>query len=110
MIASRVNANALHIQGRFVGEGCDGFSSLDQTISMPNGYNAQIPFIGNIILVTLSQDSRTIELNNPNYPVCSETGIRTGRAPNNNGLSTVTVSLALMFLLSDLMSFGQLVM
>jgi hypothetical protein len=108
MIASRVNANALHIQGRFEGGGCDGFSSLDQTIPMPNGYNTQIGFLGNIILVKLSEDSRTIELNNPIYPVCSETGIRNGPVPNHSALSTGNLSL--MFLLSGLISFGQLVL
>jgi hypothetical protein len=112
LILSRVNGNELRMQCRFTGEECEDFLSLDQTIAMPGGYSLQIGFLGSPILVTLSQDSHSIQLTNQFFSICSETAIRadpsvpssTGTAPINNALSTVTNNLTLLFLLSSLMS------
>ena len=60
---------------------------------MPDGYNAQIVFLGNFIQVQLSPDSRTIQLMNPFFPTCSETAVK------GEALSTTKTNMALVSLL-----------
>ena len=102
MTLSKVGGNALRIQCQFSGQCPPGTSSVDDTVSMPTGYSAQIAFMDDAILVTLSQDSRTIQLTNVLYPSCSETATRSG------ALSATTINLAFLFVSSGLMSLRQL--
>jgi hypothetical protein len=88
----------------FTGLGCAGSTSLDQTIPMPTGFAVQIIFLGNPIQVTLSENSRTIEMINPAYPMCSETAIRSG------AVSQSTINMASLVLLSSLLSFRQFIL
>jgi hypothetical protein len=99
-----VSGNALHVQCLFTGQCPSGASSLDQTIEMPAGFSAQVVFLNNPIQITLTQDSRSILFNNPEFPSCSEIATR------NSALSTVTLNLVLVFLLSGLVSFKQSMM
>jgi hypothetical protein len=86
---------------RFTGQCPSEALSIDELIAMPTGFDTQILFLGEPIMVTLSQDSRTILMNNPAAPLCSETAIR------NEALSLGTINLASVFMLSSLMSFRQ---
>jgi hypothetical protein len=87
----------------FTGAGCPvGPPHLDQTIATPSDFSTAVTFLGNQILVTLTQDSRTIQFTNPMFPSCSEIATR------NGALSTATINLAFVFLLSGLVSVKQL--
>jgi hypothetical protein len=100
-----VGAGALRIQCPLSGQCPSGSSYLDDTIEIPTGFNVEIESMGNPMLVTLSQDSRTIQINNLLFPSCSETATRNGAS-----LSTGTLNLAFVFLLSGLMAFKQLIL
>jgi hypothetical protein len=104
VIVSRVSTNALHVRCQFAGQCPSGGSFLDETIAMPVGFTAQILFLNNPILVTLSQNSRTIQFTNPLYPSCG------GTATRNGAMSTGTINLALVSLLVGLTSIKQFMM
>jgi hypothetical protein len=100
---SRTTNNYLQVKCQFVGQ-CPSSSYLDDSIPMPNSFETQIVFLGNPILIKLSQDSSTIELKNPLFPKCSETARR------NGAMSTSVINLLLIALLSSLISLKQFLM
>jgi hypothetical protein len=103
MVVSSASTNLLRVQCSFAGSVCpSGVLSLDDTIAMPDGYSAQIVFLGNRVLVELSPDSRTIQLTNPVFPSCSETAVK------SEALSSAKINMALMSLLFGFMSLTQL--
>ncbi|CAF1594344.1 unnamed protein product [Rotaria magnacalcarata] len=100
---SRTTNNHLRVKCQFVGQ-CPSSSYLDDSIPMPDSFETQIVFLGNPILIKLSQDSNTIELKNPFYPQCSETARR------NGAMSTSMINLLLIALLSSLISLKEFLM
>ena len=99
---SRIN-NELRIQCQFTGQ-CPPSTYIDDSIPMPSTFYTQIRVLGNIIQITLSEDSGTIQITNPLFPSCSDTASR------NGAISTITTSLALVALLSGLISLKQFLM
>jgi hypothetical protein len=103
MILSSVSGNELRVQCQFSGQCPGGSTSVDDTITMPSSYNTQIEFMGNLISVSLSQDSRTIEFINPSFSECSEIATRDGSS------SIGTTNLASIFILTGLSSVRQFI-
>jgi hypothetical protein len=95
--------NELRIQCQFVGQ-CPSSAYLDDTIPMPSTFNTQLLFLGSRILITLSQDSGTIQITNPSAPSCSETARRNGAS------STMNTNITFVVLLSGLMSIKHFLM
>ena len=103
MTLSPAGGNALRVQCQFSGYECPGGSlSYDQTITTPTGFSTLVSFLGNLIPVSLSEDSRTIQLTNPAYPRCSETATRSGSP------SAGSTNLAWFFLFSSLLTIKHL--
>lgn len=76
-VTSRVNANRARAQGKFLGRGCPVENlSIDEEVSIPDGYRLVILFMGEPIQLLLSQDSNSMQLSNEISPECSETAIR----------------------------------
>ncbi|CAF0775869.1 unnamed protein product [Adineta steineri] len=76
IILSSASANTLRIQSRFT---CfDATFWLNDTIQTPSGFSTTLLLAGDPIHTTISQDSRTIQLNNAVSPECSEVAVRNG--------------------------------
>ncbi len=103
LILSSVSGNALRVQCQFSGQCPGGSTSVDDAITMPSSYNTQIEFMGNLISISLSQDSRTIQFINPSVAECSEIATRGGSS------SIGTTNLASIFILSGLLSVIQFI-
>ena len=99
LIMTKVNTNQLHVQYPLAGMCPAGASSVDTVLDMPTGYTTEITFLNNIVQVTLSQDTKSIQFYNPSFPSCSEVATR------SKALSSTTINLTLVFLLSGIMSF-----
>ncbi|UJR12509.1 hypothetical protein I4U23_016684 [Adineta vaga] len=99
LIISRANANNIRIRGQFGGRCYSQMPPLDLTIAEPSVYTVQGFYLDQSIQVTLRQDSRSIQIDNPAFPSCSETAKRSGSA------STVTVHLSFISLLLGSINF-----
>jgi hypothetical protein len=97
LVISSAGANSVRVQCSFAGNECPSAGlSLDETIPTPNGYTTQVAFMGNLIRVTLSEDSRNIQLTNPLFPSCSDTATKSGAISGsqiNMGLLSLFVGL-----------------
>ncbi|UJR12490.1 hypothetical protein I4U23_016665 [Adineta vaga] len=79
IILSSVNTNKLLIQSQFT---CpDATFLLNETIPIPSSFSTILFFFGDPIEITLSQDSRTIQLNNAASSECSEIATRNEPKP-----------------------------
>ncbi|CAF1136863.1 unnamed protein product [Adineta steineri] len=81
IILSSATADTLRIQSQFT---CpDATFSLNDIIPTPSGFSTTLLFAGDPIHVTISQDSRTIQLNNAVSPECSEVVVRNELQPTS---------------------------
>ena len=110
MTLTGVGSNQMRVQCQFSGQCPAGSSSIDYVTDLPSGYSTQVVFMHNIILVSLSQDSRTIQLTNPQAPSCSEMATKNGAlstTTRSGTSSTTTINLVFLLISSGLMSFRQ---
>jgi hypothetical protein len=101
LVISSAGANSARVQCSFAGTCPSTGLSLDETISIPNGYTTQVAFLGNPIQVTLSEDSRSIQLTNPLFPSCSDTATKSG------SISSAQVNMGLLSLFVGLLTIKQ---
>lgn len=106
----RVSQTTMRIQLLLIGPGCNGSTYFDTTTPVPLEFAVQGQFFGQLVQVKLSQNSRTIQLNNPGSPTCSEIGTRHEPEPEPEPVSLGTIHLASVFLLICLTSFRQLIL
>ena len=90
-----VNTNNIQIRGQFTGDCPTASPVVDETISMPNGFSIQLPFLGQNITVTLSRDSGMITVTNPIFPECGDTAVRSS-AVSPVKMNWIPVSLLCM--------------
>ena len=73
---SRVGSNQLRIVTQVTGVGCPSNRYVDSTISLPTSFKASISFFGGSVDVTMSSDSRIVDVSNQFAPQCSGSAIR----------------------------------
>ena len=73
---SRVGSNKLRLVSQVEGTGCPANRYVDSTISLPSSFKTSILLFGGWVDVTLSSDSRIIDVANRAFPQCSGSAIR----------------------------------
>ena len=73
---SRVGSNQLRLVAQVEGTGCPANRYVDSTIALPTSYKAAVLLFGGWVDVTLSSDSRIIDVANRASPQCSGSAIR----------------------------------
>ena len=73
---SPVGSNQLRIVTQVEGAGCPSYRYVDTTISLPKSFKTSISLFGGWVDVTLSSDSRIIDVANRAYPQCSGSAIQ----------------------------------
>ncbi|CAF0844330.1 unnamed protein product [Adineta steineri] len=99
IVLSSASTSTLRIQSRFT---CfDATFWVNDTIQTPSGFSTTLLLAGDPIHITISQDSRTIQLNNAVSPECSEVAVRNGPLSSSatGGISAATINLTFVSLL-----------
>ncbi|CAF1204195.1 unnamed protein product [Adineta steineri] len=102
LILSSASANTLRVQSQFT---CpDATFPLNDIIQTPSGFSTTLLWAGDLVHITISQDSRTIQLNNAVSPECSEVVVRNEPQPTSTtgGTSSATINLTFVPLLVGL--------
>jgi hypothetical protein len=73
---SRVGSSQLRIVTQLEGAGCPPNRYVDATISLPTSFKTPVALLGGWVDVTLSSDSRIVDVANRAYPQCSGSAIR----------------------------------
>jgi hypothetical protein len=84
--------NYLRILTQVDGDGCPVNPIIDSIINMPTGFRTELIFMGGTVVITLSSDSRVIELSNQNAPVCSGSALRSN-AKSIRSINHITMLL-----------------
>jgi hypothetical protein len=73
---SRVGSNQLRLVTQVAGVGCPPNRYVDSTISLPTSFKTTVLLFSGSVDVTLSSDSRIIDVSNRATPQCSGSAIR----------------------------------
>ncbi len=76
LILSKAKPNYLRIQGHLQGLNCPDNPEIDSRITIPTGFKIEIILMGGPVVITLSEDSRTLRLYNQHFPACNGGAIR----------------------------------
>ncbi len=102
LVISSADANSVRAQCSLAGDECPSAGlSLNEIIPTPNGYTTQVGFMGNLIQVTLSEDSRSIQFTNPGFSSCSDT------ATKSEAISGAQINMGLLALFVGLVTIKQ---
>jgi hypothetical protein len=73
---SPVASKKLRLVSQVAGAGCPSYPYIDSTIDLPTTYKTSLVLFGGWVDVTLSSDSRIIDVANRAFPQCSGSAIR----------------------------------
>lgn len=101
---TRPSTNKLKIESDVAGN-CGGQSKFLAEVAEPKGYTTLTEIGGNSFNITLSSDSRTVNVINLSFPTCSGKGVKNGAVKQHLSIGII---LAALILFERVMNFSKI--